>query len=54
MATAVLPDIGARGNSRDMSVTDEKRAVLERLPPLEPREKHQAMVGIDWAAGVDE
>ena len=44
MATVVLStDIGARGNSRDMSAADEKRVVLEWLPPLEPREKYQAI-----------
>ena len=37
-----------RGNSRDMSVADEKRAVLEWLSPLEPHEKHQAI----WQASA--
>ena len=31
-----------------MSVADEKRAVLEWLSPLEPREKHQAI----WQASA--
>ena len=34
-----------------VSVADEKRAVLEWLSPLEPREKHQA-IGMGRVAGV--
>ena len=35
----------------DISVADEKRAILDWLSPLEPREKHQA-IGMDRVAGV--
>ena len=35
----------------DISVADEKRAILEWLSPLEPREKHQA-IGIGRVSGV--
>lgn len=35
----------------DISVANEKRAVLEWLSPLEPSEKHQA-IGMDRVAGV--
>ena len=38
-------------NRCDISVTDEKRAVLEWLSPLEPRERHQA-IGVGRVAGV--
>ena len=38
-------------NNCDISVTDEKRAVLEWLSPLEPRERHQT-IGIDRMPGV--
>jgi len=38
-------------NNCDISVTDEKRAVLEWLSPLEPRERHQA-IGMGRVAGV--
>ena len=38
-------------NNLDISVTDKKRAVLEWLSPLEPRERHQA-IGMDRVAGV--
>ena len=40
-------------NNYDISVTDEKRAVLEWLSPLEPRERHQA-IGMDRVVGVGE
>jgi len=35
----------------DISIADEKRAVLEWLSPLEPRERHQA-IGMDRMPGV--
>jgi len=38
-------------NNCDISVADEKRAVLEWLSPLEPRERHQA-IGMDRMPGV--
>ena len=38
-------------NNCDISVTDEKRAVLEWLSPLEPRERHHA-IGTSRMAGV--
>ena len=38
-------------NNCDISVADEKHAILEWLSPLEPRERHQA-IGIDRLAGV--
>jgi len=38
-------------NYYDISVTDGKRAVLEWLSPLEPRERHQA-IGMDRVPGV--
>jgi len=38
-------------NNCDISVADEKRAILGWLSPLEPREKHQA-IGIRRVAGV--
>ena len=38
-------------NNCDISVADEKRAVLEWLSPLEPRERHQA-IGMDRVDGV--
>jgi len=38
-------------NNCDISVADEKRAVLEWLSPLEPRERHQA-IGMGRVAGV--
>ena len=38
-------------NNCDISVTDEKRAVLEWLSPLEPRERHQT-IGMDRMPGV--
>ena len=37
----------------DISVTDEKRAILEWLSPLEPRERHQT-IGMDRMAGVSD
>lgn len=47
-------------NNCDISVTDEKRAVLEWISLLEPRERHQAigigrMPGVgDWLLHTDE
>ena len=38
-------------NNCDISIADEKRAVLEWLSPLEPRERHQA-IGMDRMPGV--
>ena len=38
-------------NNCDVSIADEKRAVLEWLSPLEPRERHQA-IGMDRMPGV--
>ena len=38
-------------NNCNIAVADEKRAVLEWLSPLEPRERHQA-IGIDRMLGV--
>ena len=38
-------------NNCDISIADEKRAVLEWLSPLESRERHQA-IGMDRVAGV--
>ena len=38
-------------NNYDISVTDEKRAILKWLSPLEPRERHQT-IGMDRMAGV--
>jgi len=38
-------------NNYDISVADERHAVLEWLSPLEPRERHQA-IGMDRVAGV--
>ena len=38
-------------NNCDISVADEKRAVLEWLSPLEPGERHQA-IGRDRMPGV--
>ena len=38
-------------NNCDISVADEKRAVLEWLSPLEPRERHQT-IGMSRVAGV--
>jgi len=38
-------------NNCDISVADEKRAILEWLSPLEPRERHQA-IGMGRVAGV--
>ena len=38
-------------NNCDISVTDEKRTVLEWLSPLEPRERHQT-IGMDRTPGV--
>ena len=38
-------------NNCDVSIADEKRAVLEWLSPLEPRERHQA-IGRDRMQGV--
>ena len=35
----------------DISITDEKRAVLQWLSPLEPSERHQA-IGMDRIPGV--
>jgi len=40
-------------NNCEISVADEKRAVLEWLSPLEPRERHQA-IGMDRVVGVGE
>ena len=38
-------------NNYDISVTDEKRAVLRWLSPLEPRERHHA-IGVNRMPGV--
>jgi len=38
-------------NYCDISVADEKRAIMEWLSPLEPRERHQA-IGMDRMPGV--
>lgn len=38
-------------NNCDISVADEKRAILEWLSPLEPRERHQA-IGMGRVEGV--
>jgi len=38
-------------NNWGISVADERRAVLEWLSPLEPRERHQA-IGMGRVAGV--
>ena len=38
-------------NNCNIAVADEKRAVLEWLSPLKPRERHQA-IGIDQIRGV--
>ena len=38
-------------NNYDISIADEKRAVLEWLSPFEPRERHQA-IGMDRMPGV--
>ena len=38
-------------NNCDISVTDEKRAILEWLSPLEPRERHHA-IGMNRMSGV--
>ena len=38
-------------NNCDISIADEKRAVLEWLSPLEPRERHQ-VIGMDRIPGV--
>jgi len=38
-------------NNCDISVADEKRAILEWISPLEPRERHQA-IGMDRMPGV--
>jgi len=38
-------------NYCNISVADEKRAILEWLSPLEPRERHQA-IGMDRMPGV--
>ena len=38
-------------NNCNIAVADEKRAVLEWLSPLEPRERHQS-IGIDRVKGV--
>ena len=38
-------------NNCDISIADEKRAVLEWLSPLEPRERHQA-IGMGRVPGV--
>ena len=38
-------------NNCDISVSEEKRAVLEWLSPTEPRERHQA-IRVDRLAGV--
>ena len=38
-------------NNCEISIADEKRAVLEWLSPLEPRERHQA-IGMDRVPGV--
>ena len=40
-------------NNCDISIADEKRAILEWLSPLEPRERHQA-IGMDRVPGVGE
>jgi len=38
-------------NNCDISIADEKRAVLEWLSPVEPHERHQA-IGMDRMPGV--
>ena len=38
-------------NNCDISVTDEKRSLLEWLSPLEPRERHHA-IGVNRMPGV--
>jgi len=38
-------------NNCDISIADEKRAILEWLSPLDPRERHQA-IGMDRMPGV--
>jgi len=38
-------------NNCDISVADEKRAILEWLSPLEPRERHRT-IGMGRVAGV--
>jgi len=38
-------------NNCDISIADKKRAVMEWLSPLEPRERHQA-IGMDRMPGV--
>jgi len=38
-------------NNCDISIADQKRALLKWLSPLEPRERHQA-IGMDRMPGV--
>ena len=47
----VIDSYNSVWNNCDISVADEKRAVLEWLSPLEPRERHQA-IRVDRVAGL--